>query len=65
MIELNVKDMTCGHCVKTITQTVKSIDPGASVDADVGSKRVRIESTHPVAEITRALGDAGYPATSV
>ena len=65
MIELRVNDMTCGHCVKTITQAVKSIDPGANVDADVGSKRVRIESTHPMAEITRALGDAGYPATSI
>ena len=65
MIELKVNDMTCGHCVKTITETVASVDPEARVEADLGGKRVRIESTHSAAELTRALADAGYPATAV
>jgi len=64
MIELKVNDMTCGHCVMTITKTVTSLDPKAKVEADLGTKRVRIESAHPVAELTKALGDAGYPATA-
>jgi copper chaperone len=65
MIELKVNDMTCGHCVKTITQAVASVDPGAKVEADLGTKRVRIESTHSAAELTKALGEAGYPATTL
>jgi len=65
MIELKVNDMTCGHCVKTITQTVASVDAGAKVEADLGTKHVRIESTHSAAELTKALADAGYPATAV
>jgi len=64
MIELKVNNMTCGHCVKTITKTVTSIDPAAKVETDLGTKRVRIESARPVAELTKALGDAGYPATA-
>jgi len=62
MIELKVNDMTCGHCVKTITQTVASVDPEAKVETDLGTKRVRIESTHSAAELTKALDEAGYPA---
>ena len=30
MIELTLPDMTCGHCVKTVTETVKRIDPKAT-----------------------------------
>lgn len=62
MIELKVNDMTCGHCVKTITKTVTSLDPGAKVETDLATRRVRIESSRPAAELTKALGEAGYPA---
>jgi copper chaperone len=65
VIELKVNDMTCGHCVKTITQSVAFVDPNAKVQADLETKRVRIESTHSAAELTRALADAGYPATAI
>jgi copper chaperone len=64
MIELKVNDMTCGHCVKTITKTVTSLDPAAKVEADLGTKRVRIESSRPAAELAQALGEAGFPATA-
>jgi copper chaperone len=64
MIELRVNDMSCGHCVKTITKTVASIDPSARVEADLATKRVRIESMHSPAELTQALAAAGYPATA-
>ncbi len=63
MIELKVNDMTCGHCVKTISQTVASVDPAAKVETDLAAKRVGIESTHSAAELTKALASAGYPAT--
>ena len=28
-IELTLRNMSCGHCVKTVTETVKQIDPAA------------------------------------
>ncbi|MDH4189124.1 MAG: heavy-metal-associated domain-containing protein [Betaproteobacteria bacterium] len=65
MIELKVNDMTCGHCVKTITKAVTALDPAAKVEADIEAKRVRIESTHSASELTQALGAAGYPASAV
>jgi len=63
MLQLRVKDMTCQHCVKTITKAVTAIDAEASLEADVDTKLVRIDSERPVAELMRVLDAAGYPAT--
>lgn len=63
MIELTVKDMTCGHCVSTVTKALKAVDPQASVEVDLESKRVRVETRQPVETLTQALQQAGFPAT--
>lgn len=62
MIELRVLNMTCGHCVGAVTKALQSVDPQATVDVDLETKRVRIESQQPVEALTRALEEAGYPA---
>ena len=64
MIELTVKDMTCNHCVGVVTKAVKSVDPNASVNVDLPSKRVQVESANDVAAFTKALEEAGYPASA-
>lgn len=60
MIELTVEDMTCGGCVASITRVVKGLDPGANVTADVGSKRVSIESLIDTESVVAAIEHAGY-----
>ena len=62
MIELTLPDMTCGHCVKTVTSTVQKLDPTATVQTDLGTHQVRIESTQPEAALRSALAEEGYPA---
>ncbi|MBC7731313.1 MAG: heavy-metal-associated domain-containing protein [Bacteriovorax sp.] len=62
MIELTLPTMTCGHCVKTVTQTVQSLDAGATVDIDLALHRVRIESSRTASEIKSALAEQGYEA---
>ena len=61
-IELQVNGMTCGHCVNSVTRAVKSLDPGAAVQVDLPSGRVRVDGGSSVAELTEALDRAGYPA---
>jgi len=63
VIELTVDNMTCAHCVSTVTRTLKALDPQASVDIDLEAKRVRVESREPREMLARALSQAGYPAT--
>jgi len=55
MIAFEVQDMTCGHCVRTITQAVKALDPNAQVQIDLATHRVAIEAAQANAA---ALGDA-------
>ena len=65
MIELRVNDMTCGHCVSAVTRAVKSVDPEAEVQVDLEGKRVRVEGQSSADALSKALEQAGYPATPV
>ena len=62
-ITLNVPDMSCGHCVKTIEAAVRNLDAAASVRADLAAKTIAVESSRAVNDISRALDTAGYPNT--
>ena len=62
-IELTIKDMSCGHCVKTVTQTVRQVDPRAEVKVDLATKRVEIESSADAEAFKQALAEEGYPAS--
>jgi copper chaperone len=63
MIELTLPDMTCGHCVKTVTTTVHRLDPAATLEFDLPSHSVRIQSTAPEPQLKSALAEEGYPST--
>lgn len=62
MIELTLPTMTCGHCVKAVTETIRRVDAGAQVDIDLPTHRVRIESTQPAEPFRAALAEEGYAA---
>ncbi|AUL47114.1 heavy metal transport protein [Bordetella trematum] len=55
-----VNDMTCGHCVKAITNAVQAVLPGASVEVDLARHEVKVEPGEPRAAIEAAIRDAGY-----
>ncbi|NUZ08523.1 heavy-metal-associated domain-containing protein [Piscinibacter koreensis] len=38
MIAFQVNDMTCGHCVSTITKAVRAVDKQASVSIDLANQ---------------------------
>ena len=58
-----VDDMTCGHCVATITAALGALDAAARVDIDLGAHRVKVESDRPAAQIEAAIRAAGYTPT--
>ena len=62
MMTFSVPDMTCSHCVATVTKAVKILDSSAEVKADLAEKTVTVETTAPAPAIAKALEDAGYPA---
>lgn len=60
MIELTINDMTCGGCVASITRVVKGLDPNATVDANVESRQVRINSQTDTEAVVAAIANAGF-----
>ena len=61
MIAFEVNDMTCGHCVGTITKALKAADKNAKVQIDLATHRVQVEPVSANAEeLAEAIKDAGY-----
>ena len=61
MIAFEVSDMTCGHCVSTITKALKAADKDAKVQIDLALRRVQVEpASAGAADLAEAIKDAGY-----
>jgi copper chaperone len=61
-IELTLPDMTCGHCVKTVTAVARRVDPAARVRTDLATHRVQIDSEAAARDaFESALAAEGYP----
>ncbi|MEO5771199.1 MAG: heavy-metal-associated domain-containing protein [Burkholderiaceae bacterium] len=66
MTTFEVKDMTCGHCVSTITKAVRAVDEGAKVQIDLATHRVTIDPTEAdAAELSEAIKEAGYTPVAI
>jgi copper ion binding protein len=57
-----VDGMTCGHCVRTVTNKVSRLDGVTAVHVDLASGQVRVESDRPIddAAFAAAVDEAGY-----
>lgn len=64
MYELQVEGMSCGHCVGRVTKSVQALDAAATVDVDLKSNLVRVETAVDLASVKSAIEDAGYPVKS-
>ena len=60
MIELTLPTMTCGHCVRTVTETVQAVDSQATLQIDLPTHAVRITSLQPREAFATALTEQGY-----
>ncbi len=63
-MKFTVPDMTCGHCVSTVTKAIKGLDAAAEVKADRASKTLTVETSVPAPAVAKAMEDAGYPNTA-
>jgi len=63
MQTFNVQGMSCGHCVRAITQAVQARDPAADVRVDLGAKTVQVQSSLPVDTLVQVIKEEGYEAS--
>ncbi|KQP22720.1 heavy-metal-associated domain-containing protein [Pseudorhodoferax sp. Leaf267] len=61
MIAFEVQDMSCGHCVGSITKAVQAVDPQARVEIDLPTHRVQITPAQAdAAQLRDAITQAGF-----
>jgi copper chaperone len=64
MYQLEVAEMSCGHCVSSVTKAVQAVDAAASVDVDLAQRKVSVQSSVSLDKVAAAIADAGYPVIS-
>jgi copper chaperone len=64
MQQFNVQGMTCGHCVRAVTQAVQELDPQASVEIDLAKALVHVQSTLASETIAESIRAEGYTVTA-
>lgn len=66
MQTFRVDDMTCGHCVSTITRAINATDRDARVTVDLSQHLVMVEPRQADAQALRdAITEAGYTPVAV
>jgi copper chaperone len=65
---LNVPDISCEHCQRTITEALQPVGGVQGVDVDIPSKRVTVQYDPSVVDVDRfkeILQEEEYPVESV
>ena len=60
MVTLTVEGMTCGHCVRAVTQAIQAADPKATVAVDLASGKVAAETALTRDQVAAAVVEEGY-----
>ncbi|OYY04903.1 MAG: hypothetical protein B7Y73_03040 [Acidocella sp. 35-58-6] len=63
--QFDIPDMDCEGCVASIKRAVSKLDPAATVDANLTTKRVVVSSAVATPDIKAAIEGAGYDVTTV
>jgi copper chaperone len=65
---LNVPDISCEHCQRTITEALRPVDGVQSVSVDIPSKQVTVQYDPSVVDVERfkeILQEEEYPVEAV
>ena len=59
-VQFHIENMTCGGCVRGVTKAIQSVDPEASVSADLATQKVEVTTQAARDRLVAALADAGF-----
>lgn len=65
MQQFKVSGMSCGHCVRAVTQAIKALDPAVQVDVDLAAGVVRVDGDVPAAQLEAAIRGEGYEVSAL
>lgn len=55
-----VQGMSCGHCVRAISEAVQALDATAQVEVDLAAGEVRIDSQLAAESLLAAIREEGF-----
>lgn len=58
-----VQGMSCGHCVKAVTQAISAVDAKARVTVELSTGEVQVQSEQPRERLAQAIEQEGYTVT--
>jgi copper chaperone len=61
MYEYTVRGMTCNHCIMAVKKSVEAVDPSATVEVNLATQKVKVESKASRDVIAARIEEAGYP----
>jgi len=63
MITIEIKGMTCGHCVRAVTEALQGV-PGVEkvLDVNLESGEAKVQGTADPAALVKAVEEEGYKA---
>ena len=64
-MKLRIDAMTCGGCARSVTASIKDLDPNATVNIDIASKIVEVDSTAEQQKLLEVLAEDGFPAVQL
>ncbi|PHK93758.1 heavy metal transport/detoxification protein [Pseudoroseomonas rhizosphaerae] len=59
-VTLTVRGMSCGHCVRAVTEAIRAEDPAAEVAVDLAAGTVRAATALPRARVAALVAEEGY-----
>lgn len=60
MSKFKVTGMTCGHCVRAVTQAVQSVAPRTKVDVSLQTGEVNVTGAADASRVIAAIAGEGY-----
>ncbi len=60
MLSFQIPEMHCDGCVRSLTKAAQTLDPNATLTADMDTHRVTVKTSAPGAAVAEAFQDAGF-----
>lgn len=64
-MEVKVSGMTCGGCVKSVTNALKTLDQNADVAVSLETQTIQIKTTKDPNEVKHTIEEAGFDVLNI
>lgn len=59
-IKFHIPDMSCNHCVNTLTNAIQQILPNAKVTIELAQRELTVTGTDNSQQIIQLISEAGF-----